>query len=90
MARALEDVTLNDPKVPLVANVTATPVSDSQQIRDLLIQQVTGRVRWRSGIEWMAEQRCHGVLGNRRGQGAFRYDQTDQQGGCDTQHRDFC
>jgi len=55
MARALEDVTLNDPKVPLVANVTATPVSDSQQIRDLLIQQVTGRVRWRSGIEWMSE-----------------------------------
>lgn len=56
MARALSDVTMNAPQVPLVANVTAEAVSDAGQIRDLLVQQVTGRVRWRSSVEWMAAQ----------------------------------
>jgi len=56
MARALGDVTMNAPQVPLVANVTAEAVSDAGQIRDLLVQQVTGRVRWRSSVEWMAAQ----------------------------------
>lgn len=39
---------------PLVANVTARPVEDVDTIRDLLVQQVTGRVRWRESVEWMA------------------------------------
>jgi len=56
MARALGEVTMNDPQVPLVANVTAEAVTDAGQIRDLLVQQVTGRVRWRSSVEWMAAQ----------------------------------
>ena len=56
MAKALGEVTFNDPAVPLVANVTAEAMSDAQKISDLLVEQVTGRVRWRSSIEWMAAQ----------------------------------
>ena len=54
MAKALGEVTFNDPAVPLVANVTAEAVSDAARIRELLVEQVTGRVRWRSSVEWMA------------------------------------
>jgi len=56
MARALEDVTMNAPAVPLVANVRAEGVVQADLIRQLLIEQVTGRVRWRSSVEWMAAQ----------------------------------
>ncbi len=56
MARALGEVTMQDPAVPLVANVTAESVSDADRIRALLVEQVTGRVRWRSSVEWMASQ----------------------------------
>jgi len=42
--------------VPLVSNVLAAVVTDAGQIRDLLVQQVTGRVRWRAGVAWMAAQ----------------------------------
>ena len=54
MAQALGDVQMNAPSVPLVANVRAEPVSDADVIRDLLVEQVTGRVRWRSSVAWMA------------------------------------
>ncbi len=56
MARALEDVQFDDPSVPLVANVLAESVSDATRIKALLVEQVTGRVRWRSSVEWMAAQ----------------------------------
>lgn len=56
MARALGEVTMNDPVVPLVANVLAESVADADRIRALLVEQVTGRVRWRSSVEWMAAQ----------------------------------
>ena len=54
MAEALKDVALRAPRVPVVANVTARPTSDPEVIRRQLIEQVTGRVRWRETIEWMA------------------------------------
>ncbi len=54
MAGALDDVTISAPAVPLVANVTAAPVSDPDQIRSLLVQQVTGSVRWRESVANMA------------------------------------
>jgi [acyl-carrier-protein] S-malonyltransferase len=54
MAQALAGAQMKDPTVPLIANVTARPVSDAQAIRDLLVQQVTGRVRWRESLAWMA------------------------------------
>ena len=54
MAAALEGVQINAPAVPVVANVTARPVSDPAEIRALLVRQVTGSVRWRESVEWMA------------------------------------
>jgi [acyl-carrier-protein] S-malonyltransferase len=54
MRDALATVKINAPACPVVANVTARPVSDPDQIRKLLVEQVCGRVRWRECIEWMA------------------------------------
>ncbi|ESQ73867.1 ACP S-malonyltransferase [Asticcacaulis sp. AC402] len=53
MADALAKVTIKAPVSTLVANVTARPVSDKDQIAGLLVQQVTGRVRWRETMEWL-------------------------------------
>ena len=53
MAEALADVTMHAPCVPLVANVLAAPISDPDEIRNRLVEQVTGQVRWRETIEWM-------------------------------------
>jgi [acyl-carrier-protein] S-malonyltransferase len=50
MAEALEAVTIAPPAVPAIANVTAAPVGDPTTIRRLLIEQVTGLVRWRETI----------------------------------------
>ncbi|MGB7323160.1 MAG: ACP S-malonyltransferase [Albidovulum sp.] len=54
MAQALSDVQINEPSVPVVANVRAEPVSAPDLIRQLLVEQVTGAVRWRESIMWMA------------------------------------
>ena len=56
MASALADVTMHAPSVPVVANVVAEAVTDPDQIRKLLIEQVTGQVRWLSSVEWMGTQ----------------------------------
>ena len=56
MARALAETSILDPRPPLVANITARPVEDPAAIRDLLVRQVTGRVRWRESIEWLVEE----------------------------------
>ncbi len=56
MREALAGVTITAPAVPLVANVRAEAVSDPALIRDLLVQQVTGSVRWRESVMWMAAQ----------------------------------
>jgi [acyl-carrier-protein] S-malonyltransferase len=56
MAEALANVTIQAPATPLVCNVTARPVTDPAEIRRLLVEQVTGRVRWRESIEWMATE----------------------------------
>nr|WP_157033216.1 ACP S-malonyltransferase [Loktanella sp. S4079] len=54
MAEALDDVVINTPAVPLVANVEASSVSDPAVIRSLLVEQVTGSVRWRESVAYMA------------------------------------
>jgi len=54
MAEALAGVEIAGPKVPLVANVKAAAVSDPAEIRQLLVEQVTGLVRWRESILWLA------------------------------------
>ena len=56
MAEALADVVIAAPAVPLVANVRAAAVSDPALIRALLVEQVTGSVRWRESVLWMASQ----------------------------------
>ncbi len=53
MAEALDDVEINEPAVPVVANVIASDVSDPAAIRSLLVQQITGSVRWRESVAWM-------------------------------------
>ncbi len=55
MAEALAKVEMAIPAVPVVANVTARPVTDPAAIRDLLVAQVTGTVRWREGVLAMKE-----------------------------------
>jgi len=54
MALALAQTAITAPRAPLVANVTARPTLDPDAIRDLLVRQVTGRVRWRESMEWLA------------------------------------
>jgi len=56
MAAALADAKIIAPVVPVVANVTARPETDAEVIRRLLVEQVTGRVRWRESMEWMASE----------------------------------
>ena len=56
MAAALAEAPLRAPVVPLVANVTAAPVTDPAAIRELLVAQVTGTVRWRESMAFMAGQ----------------------------------
>lgn len=56
MRAALSDVALRKPAVPVVANVTATPTDDPATIRERLIEQVTGTVRWRESMGYMAGQ----------------------------------
>jgi [acyl-carrier-protein] S-malonyltransferase len=55
MREALSKVTARNPVVPLVANVRAAPVTDAAEITALLVEQVTGQVRWRETVEWFAK-----------------------------------
>jgi [acyl-carrier-protein] S-malonyltransferase len=54
MREALSKVQVNRPIVPVVANVTAAAVSDPKEIVDLLVKQVTGTVRWRECVQYLA------------------------------------
>jgi [acyl-carrier-protein] S-malonyltransferase len=58
MASILAETTLHQPSLPVFTNVTAMPESDPSHLRDLLVRQVTSRVRWRETLLNMAE---HGV-----------------------------
>jgi [acyl-carrier-protein] S-malonyltransferase len=56
MQEALAAVKMAPPRIPLVANVTASAVSDAGEIAKLLVRQVTGRVRWRECVSYMKAQ----------------------------------
>jgi [acyl-carrier-protein] S-malonyltransferase len=56
MADALGRVTIKAPVVPVVANVRAEAISDPETIRTLLVEQITGAVRWRESVNWMIGQ----------------------------------
>ena len=55
MEQALAEVGIDEPAVPVYANVTAAPVEEPDEIRRLLVEQVTGMVRWRESVAAMAE-----------------------------------
>ncbi len=54
MREALAGVEKHAPSVPVVANVTVSPLTDPEAIAARLVEQVTGRVRWRETVEWFA------------------------------------
>ena len=56
MAAALADTKISVPVVPVIANVTAEATSDPETIRKLLVEQVTGSVRWRESMIWAADK----------------------------------
>jgi [acyl-carrier-protein] S-malonyltransferase len=58
MAKALAEVTIKAPASPLVSNVLASAITDPDEIRRRLVEQVTGTVRWRESVAYMA---AHGV-----------------------------
>ncbi len=55
MAEALDSVAMQDPSVPLVANVTAQPVESAADLPNLLVRQVTATVRWRESMTFMRD-----------------------------------
>ena len=62
MREALAEVALAPPLVPIVANVTAGTVESPENIRRLLVDQVTGLVRWRESVLYMKEQGVHRLI----------------------------
>lgn len=62
MADALADVVFSVPSVPLIANVTAAPVQEPESLRRLLVEQVTGMVRWRESVLAMKEEGVESVV----------------------------
>jgi [acyl-carrier-protein] S-malonyltransferase len=56
MAEALSKVGMTAPAVPLVANVLARPTSDPADIRQRLVEQVTGMVRWTESVGWLTTE----------------------------------
>jgi [acyl-carrier-protein] S-malonyltransferase len=58
MAEALREASLQAPRPPLIANFSASPLSDPGAIRQSLVAQITGTVRWRESVAYMAD---HGV-----------------------------
>ncbi len=62
MREALAEVQMNAPSVSLIANVLAGPIIDPAEIRNRLVEQVTGQVRWRESVEWMAQNGVTSLL----------------------------
>jgi [acyl-carrier-protein] S-malonyltransferase len=55
MEHALNQVTVKSPVVPVVANVLAQPISDPEEIKQRLVEQVTGMVRWTECVTWLVK-----------------------------------
>lgn len=62
MKEALATAKIVAPKVPLVANVTALETTDPEEIRDQLVEQVTGRVRWTESVDYMVSKGCEKIF----------------------------
>ena len=57
----LETIKVEQPIVPIVSNVSAQAISDPREIKKLLVSQVTGSVRWRESIMWMAKNNVNEI-----------------------------
>ena len=55
MQAALAETNIGEPTVPVIANVRAAPVTEPEEIRQLLVEQITARVRWRESMIWLAD-----------------------------------
>lgn len=55
MENALANIHISSLKTPLIANITAKPVTNTDEVKELLVKQVTGRVRWRESVLYMKE-----------------------------------
>jgi [acyl-carrier-protein] S-malonyltransferase len=62
MENALAEVSLTEPRVPVVANVTAAPVLDPREIRELLVEQVIRMVRWRETVLFFKDREVEEVV----------------------------
>lgn len=62
MEAALDEVAVHQPLVPLVANVTAAATDDAEEIKRLLVEQVTAMVRWRETIEYFGSHQVEEVV----------------------------
>ncbi len=62
MAEALSKAAVNAPRVPVVANFNAQPVTDPKEIAKLLVSQVTGTVRWRESVGYLAKQGVNKIV----------------------------
>lgn len=62
MEEALEKVTLRPPRVPIISNVSISPENDPAAIRRLLVEQVTGRVRWRETVAGLRDRGVTAVV----------------------------
>ncbi len=62
MAEALETVRMTKPVLPVIANVRVAPVTETADIVDTLVAQVTGRVRWRETVQWLASNGIETVV----------------------------
>jgi [acyl-carrier-protein] S-malonyltransferase len=56
MQEALSSVAMQAPAVPVIANVTANPVTDAEEIRRHLVEQITGVVRWTESVTWLTSE----------------------------------
>lgn len=61
MKEALANVSMNSAKLPVIANVSVAPITESEAIKSALIEQVTGRVRWRETMNFAAENNINAV-----------------------------
>jgi [acyl-carrier-protein] S-malonyltransferase len=62
MKEALSSATIQSPSLPVIANVTANAETDANIIRNLLVDQITGRVRWRESVEWMGKNDVTNII----------------------------
>jgi len=81
-------VTFKDPSVPIIANVTAQPLTHGSQIKDELLKQLCSSVQWQRSVEYMVENGVGKFIRNRARKVLAGLVKRNQQGIGDGEHRD--